>query len=51
MFSFVVSELALIAEPCSDTDGFLLPRETSGIKVPHYQPGNDDLQTGKGKEE
>lgn len=51
VFSFVVSKLALIAEPGADIDRFLLLGETLGIQVSHYQTGNDNPQTGKGKEE
>ena len=47
----MVSDLALIAEPGADIDRFLLPGETLGTKVSHYQTGNDNPQTGKGKEE
>lgn len=50
MFGFVVSELVFIAEPGADIDWVLLLGETLVIKVSHYQPGNDNPQTGKGKE-
>jgi len=46
----VVSELALIAKPGADIDRILLPGETLDIKVSRYQTGNDNPQTGKGKE-
>lgn len=47
----MVFKLALIAEPGAGIDRVLLPGETLGIEVSHYQTGNDDSQTGKGKKE